>query len=264
MRVRAPVPGDRPPERTIASRPTGGQWVGVSASGSATPPSLGASLAGGALVVDLGGERRVLSSAVLGGGLGQAHAWLNLTVPGTYACVDPAADLAARAVDLAVPQPFVGMLTAADVRAHQRAARGAATVFATVGVRHGLAAASSRPRSAPSVGTINLLVVVDEPLDDPALAGAAQTAVEAKVQALAAAGVPAANADGPATGTATDAFCIAAAPGGGVPFAGTATRVGADVARAVFAAVRAGAVADRAARPAAPSTTAPPTADEAG
>jgi adenosylcobinamide amidohydrolase len=99
------------------------------------------------------------------------------------------------------------------------------------------------------VGTINLLVLVDAPLDDAALATAAQTATEAKVQALAAARVPALNDDGFATGTATDSFCIAALPGGGEPFAGPATRIGADIARAVFDAVRAGAIADRATAP---------------
>ncbi len=232
-------------------------------SGPAPRRCVHARLAGGALVVDLGGERRALSSAVLGGGIGPARAWLNVTVPGNYARVDPAADLAARAAGLELPQPVVGMLTAADVRAHQRAVRGAATAFATVGVRHGLAAAASRPRSVPAVGTINLLVVVDEPLEDAALAGAAQTAVEAKAQALAAVGVRAINADGPATGTATDAFCIAALPGGGVPFAGPATRVGAEVAGAVFTAVSAGAVADMALGSAAPGTTAPPAIDGA-
>lgn len=228
----------------------------VTAPGPSVRRSVGAELAPEALAVDLGGQRRVLSSAVLGGGIGWARAWLNVTVPGTYARLDPAADLAARAAALGLAKPVVGMLTAADVRAHQRADRGAATVFATVGVGHALAAAGNRPRAVPRVGTINLLVVVDEPLDDPALAGAAQTAIEAKAQALAAAGIAAANADGPATGTATDAFCVASLPGGGVPFAGPATRVGAGIARAVFAAVRAGALADRAAGPAEERSTA--------
>lgn len=204
-------------------------------------------VADGMLAADFGGERRVLSSAVLGGGIGSARAWLNATVPGDYARTDPEADLAARAAALALPRPVVGMLTAADVRAHRHARRGVARAIATVGVGHGLAAAGTRPRALPAVGTINLLVVVDAALDDGALAGAAQTAVEAKAQALAAARVPASNAAGFATGTATDAFCIAALPGASVRFAGPATRLGADIARAVFAAVHAGALADRAA-----------------
>jgi adenosylcobinamide amidohydrolase len=207
-------------------------------------------VAAGILTADFEGVRRVLSSAVLGGGIGSARAWLNATVAADYARTDPAADLAARAAALALPGPVVGMLTAADVRAHRRAHRGAAQAIATVGVGHGLAAAGTRPRAVPAAGTINLLVVVDAALDDAALAGAAQTAIEAKAQALAAARVPARNAAGYATGTATDAFCIAALPGATVRFAGPATRVGADIAQAVFAAVHAGALADRAAVPA--------------
>lgn len=202
-------------------------------------------LAGGLLAVTFDDERRTLSSAVLGGGLASARAWLNASVAPDYARTDPADDLRERAAGLRLPTPVVGMLTAVDVADHQRAASGAVRAFATVGVRHGLAAAGTRPRAVPLAGTINLLVVVDAPLDDAALAGAAQTAVEAKAQALAAAAVPAINAPGYATGTATDAFCIAAQAGGGVPFAGPATRVGADIARAVFAAVTAGVLADR-------------------
>ena len=201
------------------------------------------SLSGSALVVDFGGERRALSSAVLGGGLGPARSWLNVTVARDYSRTDPDADLACRAAVIGLPTPVVGMLTAVDVGGYERGVHGAAEAIATVGVGHPLAAAGTRPRAVPGAGTINLLVVVDAPLDDAALAGAAQTAIEAKAQALADARVLARNAVGFATGTATDAFCIAALPGGGVPFAGPATRVGADIARAVFAAVRAGAVA---------------------
>jgi adenosylcobinamide amidohydrolase len=193
-----------------------------------------------------GGELRVLSSAVLGGGIGPARAWLNVTVAHDYARTDPAADLAERAALLRLRGPVVGMLTAAQVSAHEHRGHGCANAVATVGVGHALAAAGTRPRALPGAGTINLLVVDDARLDDAALAGAAQTAVEAKAQALAAARVPAANAAGFATGTATDAFAIACLPGGGVRFAGPATRVGADIARAVYEAVRAGALADRA------------------
>jgi len=198
------------------------------------------------LVAEFAGELRVLSSAVLGGGIGPACAWLNVTVAYDYARTDPAADLAERAALLRLRGPVVGMLTAAQVSAHEHRGHGCASAVATVGVGHALAAAGTRPRAVPAAGTINLLVVVDARLDDAALAGAAQTAVEAKAQALAAARVPAANAAGFATGTATDAFAIACLPGGGVRFAGPATPVGADIARAVYAAVHAGALADRA------------------
>lgn len=203
-------------------------------------------LDGGALVLELGEEWRCLSSAVLGGGLGPIRSWLNLQVPADYARTDPERHLAACGAPLA--PPVVGMLTAADVGAHTEAVEGSARALATVGVGHGLAAAGRRPRAVPTVGTINLLVLAGAPLTDAGLAGALQTAVEAKAQALSDAGVPAANATGAATGTATDSICLASPPGAGERFAGPATRVGSEIARAVHAAVLAGTQADRLAR----------------
>jgi adenosylcobinamide hydrolase len=194
-----------------------------------------------ALTFDLGSPHRCLSSAVLGGGLGWMRAWLNLQVRIGYARMDPDDHLHAVADALRLPQPVVGMLTAADVTAWTSARRGAAHVIATVGIGHPLAAAGARPRLLPRPGTINLLVRLEAPLSDAALVGAVQTAVEAKAQALAEAGIRAANHAGPATGTATDCVCIAVPPGGSVPFAGPATRVGADLAHAVRQAVLAGA-----------------------
>lgn len=198
---------------------------------------------GGRLAVDLGQRHRCLSSAVLGGGLAWVRTWLDLEVERPYTRTDPDVHLLDESGDLA--GPVVGMLTAAPVAEFRQAAVGGALVLATVGIGHPLAAAGSRPREVPAPGTINLLVVVDEPLTDPGLVGALQTAVEAKAQALAAERVPAANAAGYATGTATDAICVACRPGALVPFAGPVTRVGADLARAVLEAIRSGAELSR-------------------
>lgn len=220
--------------------------------------------AGERLVVDLGSPYRCISSAVLGGGLGWVRTWLDLEVERPYTRIDPDVHLLEESADL--PSPVVGMLTAARVARFRRAAMGGAQSVATVGVGHALAAAGTRPRAVPAepptanppstasppravpaVGTINLLVVVDEPLTDAGLVNALQMAVEAKAQALAAARVPAANADGYATGTATDSVCVACPPGRRVPFAGPVTQVGAELALAVLEAVRSGAELDRAA-----------------
>jgi adenosylcobinamide amidohydrolase len=129
------------------------------------------------------------------------------------------------------------MLTAADVDGHIQRSQGGAWAVTTVGIGTPLAAAGRRPRAVAQIGTINLLVVVDRPLTDAALVGAVLTATEAKAQALSDGGVRALNHAGPATGTATDAVCIAAPPGDGLPFAGPATEVGAAIAGAVHAAV---------------------------
>lgn len=211
----------------------------IAAPASARPA---ARLDGDALILELEEERACLSSAVLGGGLGRIRTWLNLQVPGSYARTDPEAHLAERGAGLTCP--LVGMMTAADVSAFTDATEGSARALATVGARHGLAAAGRLPRAVQSVGTINLLVLAGEPLAPAGLAGALQTAVEAKAQALADARVPAGNSIGAATGTATDSICVAAPPGRG-RFAGPATRVGSELARAVHGAVIAGVETER-------------------
>jgi adenosylcobinamide hydrolase len=195
-----------------------------------------------ALLATLPAAHRCLSSAVLGGGLATARHWLNLQVPHDYVRTDPDAHLAevARANGLD-PDEVVGMLTAADVRAGVRRDRGPASAVATVGIGQPLAAAGRRPRPLPHIGTINVFVVFRHGLTDAALVTAVQTATEAKTQALADAGVRALNHHGPATGTATDAICVATPPGGDAAFAGPATAIGAAIAHAVHGAVLSGA-----------------------
>lgn len=195
------------------------------------------------LVADLGAPMRCLSSAVLGGGLGGIRTWACLQVPADYERTDPAEHVARCVQDLAAP--VVGMLTAADIVGYCERRAGAARVIATVGTGHPLAAAGRRADAPPAAGTINLLVIAGEPLTDVGLVNAVATAVEAKCQALGDAGVRAGNADALATGTATDALCLACPPGAGSPFAGPATGVGSDIAWAVHAAVTAGLHAER-------------------
>jgi len=142
-------------------------------------------------------------------------------------------------------QPVVGMLTAARVDRFTTASTGLAQVVATVGLRRPIAAASPLPHGIEPVGTINLLAVIGVSLTDSGLANALQTAVEAKSQALAKARVSALNFDGFATGTATDAICVACPPGETFPYCGPATAQGSDLAAAVYRAVHDGAVAYR-------------------
>ena len=203
-----------------------------------------AELREGILVVELDAPYRCLSSAVFGGGLGEMRSWLNAQVPSDYARTDPETHLAELVRELGLPRPTVGMMTAALIEDHVDVARGTARVVATVGLRDPHTAVSSGrdPGGGHLPGTINLLILLQAPLTDAALVGAASTAVEAKVQALATAGVKAGSVT--ATGTATDSICVACPTGSSgsrVHFAGPATRVGSDLARAVHDAVVLGA-----------------------
>jgi adenosylcobinamide hydrolase len=161
---------------------------------------------------------------------------VNAQVPADYAADDPERDLAAIAAETRCSGPGVGFLTAADVDTWTRGDSDAVTVFATVGLRTPIWAAST-PAAAtiPAVGTINVVAFVPERLSDAALVNAVATVTEAKVQALLEAGIA-------GTGTPTDAVCVLAPTHGPVErYGGPRSRLGSHLARAVHAAVTAGA-----------------------
>jgi adenosylcobinamide amidohydrolase len=184
---------------------------------------------------------RVIASAPHGGGLGLRRWVLNAQVPPSYARRDPEHHLAKLGVSLGLAGRGVGMLTAADVRLHATAADDGVEVLATVGLGHPIqAAAPDDGRRVDLVGTINLVALLPERMSDAALVNAVATATEAKVQAVRDLGAH-------ATGTATDALCLACPdPGGLHSFGGPRSVWGGRLARAVHSAVVAGArAADR-------------------
>ena len=185
---------------------------------------------------------RMISSGVAGGGIGPREWVLNAQVPASYRRMDPAAHIAELAAGLGLDGEGVGLLTAASVAdAVQRDDEGVHAV-ATVGLRvptWAAAPSGTTDRELTPIwrpGTINIIVSVPVPLRDAAYVNAVMTATEAKTQAVLEAGFH-------ATGTATDAVCIAA-PAAGEPedFAGPRSPWGARIARAVHSAVHTGAV----------------------
>jgi adenosylcobinamide amidohydrolase len=191
---------------------------------------------------------RMIASGVAGGGLGQRRWVLNAQVPPDYSRTDPAAHVGELAADLSLRGDGVGLLTAASVTAVVAREDEGVHAAATVGLRvptWAAAPAGTADRELGPIwhpGTINIVVAVPVPLSDAAYVNAVITATEAKTQALLEAGVE-------ATGTASDAIVVAA-PIAGDPedFAGPRSRWGARIARAVHAAVHAGALRDAAAR----------------
>lgn len=176
---------------------------------------------------------RMLASTVLGGGLGE-RAWvLNAQVDADYARLDPAAHLAELGADL--PGAGVGMLTATDVSRYEHAIDGNVEVLATVAIGYPTWAAAPPEEPPAGPGTINLVIAVPAALTDAALVNAVATATEAKVQAVLEAGYA-------CTGTASDAICVASrVDGPAADFAGPRSYWGSRIARAVHAAVLAGA-----------------------
>ncbi len=193
------------------------------------------------LVRVLGPGWRAISSAIVGGGLVECEWWLDAQVDKEYFHPDPVAHARAIAAGLGLaPDAGVAMLTAADVRRWTSADDGGVAVAATVGL--GLPVLAAVPpevaarEGAEPVGTINVLAVVPAPLSDAALVNAVVTVTEAKAQALTEAGLR-------ATGTSSDAVCVACPVAGTrepEAYGGPRSVWGARLARAVHAAVAEG------------------------
>ena len=194
----------------------------------------------GALLWEFGPGWRMISSAMLGGGIGAREWILNAQVVAGYSRMDPVDHM----VSLGPGGDGVGMMTAASVDRYVRASDGGVEAVATVGLRVPTWAAAPEgtedPELAPMrVGTINIVTVLPVAMTDAALVNAVMTVTEAKSQALIEAGFP-------CTGTASDAVCVAVpADGPEEVFGGPRSEWGARTARAVHAAVRRGAEAWR-------------------
>jgi adenosylcobinamide amidohydrolase len=179
---------------------------------------------------------RMVSSAVLGGGIGAREWVLNAQVPPGYDRRDPVAHLRDLASDAGLTGPGVGLMTAASVTDRRHAEDGGvqAVVTAGIGVRGWAAVPGCGGVAAQRPGTINIVVSLPVALTDAALVNAVATATEAKTQALVELGAD-------ASGTPTDAVCVAAPGPAGTeaePFAGPRSLWGARLARAVHRATR--------------------------
>lgn len=218
-----------------------------------------------ALLWRAGDGWQMISSAVLGGGLGP-RAWvLNAQVGHGYTRLDPDRHLAEIAQRHGMTGRGVGLMTAARVTEGAFATDGGVEALVTAGVgvcgwaadpatpsraaaqtsaatapvatapaasdpATALPAATVPAKGTPVPGTVNIVVALPVALAPGAMVNAVATATEAKVQALLDAGFD-------ASGTPTDAVCVAARESGEeVLFAGPRSEWGSCLARAVHAA----------------------------
>ena len=196
-----------------------------------------------AVVVTAERPLHVLSSAVRRGGLGEARTIVNLHVDTHHSSDDLERPLADFIAERGLPEPCVGLLTAACTEhaevAHVTASGFAVTAVVTVGLSNRTTAGRAEAaRWQPS--TINTIVIVEGQPEAAALVNAVVTVTEAKTLALGEAGVR--SPDGhPATGTSTDAVVVAATGRGpAARFGGPASEMGATVGRAVLRALERG------------------------
>lgn len=165
-------------------------------------------------------RQRVLSWAIVGGGLREADvvAWLEVKNADLPPTVDPRALLEQRMRDYGVGSG-VGLLTSRKLDAFVDVTRAAqdlsaagelsARCVATVGLGNALRAGDA-PVALRPVGTINIVCCVSVPLSDEALLEALALASEAKALAVREANVPSFATGELASGTGTDCVVIAA------------------------------------------------------
>jgi adenosylcobinamide hydrolase len=177
----------------------------------------------------------VISSAAVGGGLGNAEWVVNAQVARDYTRTDLEKHGAEIAAELDLEGAGVVLFTAVDVRDLSEADADGVYVGATVGVIQPTWAADEvAPQSASPPGTINIVAHLPVAVTEAALVNAVITVTEAKTQALSEAGVR-------GTGTASDAVCIIAPSGPAVEsFAGPRSALGSVLARQTHRAVRNG------------------------
>ena len=191
---------------------------------------------------------RVISSAVLNGGLLEARHILNCRVPKVAEFdEDPAHSLQKYCSQQHWSGICVGLMTAASMNSLRLRHETIQGVDIIVMVTSGLSNArriGDRAEyrdilsAATEIGTINIIVVCSASLTDAALVEALQMVTEAKTAALLALDIPSPISGNPVTGTGTDAVAIASGTGSGtIRYCGKHVRFGEELGKMVMAAV---------------------------
>ena len=201
-----------------------------------TIPGIDVTIDAGAVQVKSDRPLRVLSSAVVGGGLCNARHIVNMHVADDYDGARPDDDLRAFAASRGIHGPFVGLMTATWTEFARAAVRSSNELTVVAVVSIGLAnpeCAGITPPMTARAGTINTILLIDGDLTPAALVNAVITATEAKTLMLGEWAVR--THDGlPASGTTTDSVVVACTGRGRrLEYAGPATTAGWLIARAV-------------------------------
>lgn len=192
---------------------------------------------GDTLVISSEEPMKVLSSAVLGGGITETRYILNHHVDKGYRSDNPVQDLKGVSRETGIEEKVVGMMTAVDMENVVVKTFGEVTAVVTGGVTNALAAGEEVEWGTS--GTINIILLIDADLTDAAMVNSVIVATEAKTLALGDLDVKSTVSEARATGTTSDAIVVACTWKGEIlRYAGTATDVGRAIALAVREAVR--------------------------
>ena len=185
---------------------------------------------------------RILSSALLNGGLVEANGIINAQVPeGSGSDVNdmhwsgPESFLINVASQLQLPkEKVVGLMTAAKMQnvvvSTEKYDSVTLAVFVTGGATVAVTAgepAASKSSQLPKVGTINIIVVVDGNLTDGSMVEVVKSATEAKTVAIRELDIRSRFSGDLATGTLTDSIAVGCTKKGEpIRYAGTFTIIG--------------------------------------
>jgi adenosylcobinamide hydrolase len=207
-----------------------------------------AEVKGQTLVVWSKNPLRILSSALLNGGLVEANGIINVQVPegsgkdmNDMHWMGPEKFLANAAEQLGLPNDKVaGLMTAAKmsnlVVSTEKQDDVSLAVFVTAGATVAVAAgeAAASKSELRKVGTINIIVVVDGNLTDGSMVEVVKTATEAKTVAIRELDIRSRFSGDLATGTLTDSVAVACTKKGTpIQYAGTFTLIGESIGRLV-------------------------------
>lgn len=204
------------------------------------------------LLIQFRSPRRVLSSAVLGGGFRKASFIINHWIRKEVALNNeeyrvqldqrPGEYLQNFVQSLSLKGPGVGLITAVNIPKKLVVLRenfGELWVegFFTVGVGNSVRAGDPTVCGSEgknhSVGTINIILLTNAGLSDSAMVEAVQVATESKTAVLLESGIRSSVSHKPATGTGTDSTAIVSGQGQSLRHSGTHTKIGELIGRAV-------------------------------
>ena len=214
------------------------------------------------LIVRFSTPRKVISSAVCGGGVGWAHAIINYQVPDNPHPLDgrksrlrkwenPSRTLKKVADSVGVTGRSVALMTAVDLRqlvVKREQAKGLwVEGFFTIGVTNAVRAGEPTycESDMADVGTINIILVTNARLSVGAMVGAIGVVTESKTAVLLEEKVKSCHTSLAATGTGTDVVAIATGDGPSCRYSGTHTKIGELIGRVVHFGIKKGLHRDR-------------------
>jgi adenosylcobinamide hydrolase len=197
---------------------------------------------------------KILSSAILNGGLQEANGIINVQVP--EGCGSDKSDvhwhpeefLSGEVQRLKLPEKkVVGLMTAAKMqnisvyseKCGETVLTALVTAGSTVAVTAGEPAASKNGDKIARIGTINIILIVDGNLTEGCMVEAIKTLTEAKTVALRELDIRSQFSGDLATGTLTDSIAVGCTKKGDpIQYAGTFTLLGELIAKCVRKAVK--------------------------